>query len=214
LTGWRDFVARQRRELERSLRRALERTARHLVLFAEIREADKGRIRRLSGELALLDLLEREATCVDEEDGVKAPRAAMPAIVAACRQHRAVPLGRRTFAARRLDRIARVARIRAKDQERRRALRASEGTHMNERDRGELVARITDYVGFLGDDELAVLAAAAEGLARGHKVYGDLQLERDQRDFVVEAGDELRDAIVYVAAELVRLRRLRRVGAG
>jgi hypothetical protein len=37
--------------------------------------------------------------------------------------------------------------------------------------------------------------------------YGELRVLQDQRDFRVEAGAELRDALVYVAAELLRLRR-------
>jgi hypothetical protein len=57
----------------------------------------------------------------------------------------------------------------------------------------------------LGADELAVVAEVVDGLARGRAVYGELVLAADRRDFRCEAGQEVRDAIVYLAALLVRL---------
>jgi hypothetical protein len=68
-------------------------------------------------------------------------------------------------------------------------------------------ARIADIVAMLGDDELAVVLAVVEGLARGRTVYGELDLARDRRDMRVEASEELRDSLVYIAAELVRVRK-------
>jgi hypothetical protein len=50
----------------------------------------------------------------------------------------------------------------------------------------------------------AMLDAVREGLARGREVYGGLDVDADARDFRREAGQELRDAIVYVCAEIVR----------
>jgi len=57
----------------------------------------------------------------------------------------------------------------------------------------------------LGEDEVAVLCAVAEGLARGRHVYGELHVAHDQRDWHTEAGEELRDALVYAAAGLIAL---------
>lgn len=67
-------------------------------------------------------------------------------------------------------------------------------------------ARIADHVALLGPDELGVVLAVVEGLARGRTIYGELDLARDRRNMRAEAGEELRDALVYIAAELVRLR--------
>jgi hypothetical protein len=41
---------------------------------------------------------------------------------------------------------------------------------------------------------------------RGRQLYGQLDLAVDQRDFTREALDEVRDALVYIGAEIVRLR--------
>lgn len=74
--------------------------------------------------------------------------------------------------------------------------------------------RLADLAALLGPDELEVLIAVAEGIARGRRVYGQLEIDRDRRDFAAEAGAELRDALVYVAAELVRLQRRQRTATG
>ena len=68
-------------------------------------------------------------------------------------------------------------------------------------------ARVADYAAQLGADELDALLFVAEGLAVGRKPYGELLVGNDRRDFVVEAQQELRDSLVYIAAELLRLRR-------
>lgn len=53
---------------------------------------------------------------------------------------------------------------------------------------------------------------------RGEAQYGVLQIETDQRDFLVESEQELLDSMVYDSVEVSRLRRIRknilgRVGA-
>ncbi len=68
-------------------------------------------------------------------------------------------------------------------------------------------ARIADYAAQLGTDELDALIFVAEGLVGGREHYGELLVANDRRDFVIEAQQELRDSLVYVAAELLRLRR-------
>lgn len=73
----------------------------------------------------------------------------------------------------------------------------------------EIRVRLAAIAEQLGPDELAVLEAVAEGLSRGRGVYGELRLGVDRRDFRAEAAEELRDALAYVGAELVRLRRPR-----
>jgi hypothetical protein len=57
----------------------------------------------------------------------------------------------------------------------------------------------------LGQDELRVLLSVARGLVDGQKVYGRLDLATDPRDFVKEALEEVRDALVYVHAQLERI---------
>jgi hypothetical protein len=60
----------------------------------------------------------------------------------------------------------------------------------------------------LWPDELEVLAMVAAGLVRGRELYGELDLEADQRHFDREALEEVRDALVYAlvyaGAALVR----------
>ena len=68
-------------------------------------------------------------------------------------------------------------------------------------------ARISALVLLLGLDEIAVLELVAHGLARGRTVYGELHLASDARDMTSEASEEIRDALVYLGAQLVRLMR-------
>lgn len=60
----------------------------------------------------------------------------------------------------------------------------------------------------LNRDEMAVLVEVAEGLLKGKPQYGPLDIAADRRDFPREAGEELRDCMVYIAVERLRLRRL------
>ncbi len=62
-------------------------------------------------------------------------------------------------------------------------------------------------VEFLNVDEMEVLVEVAQGLVRGQKVYGYMDLDNDDRNSVSEGCDELRDCLVYVAAALRKLRR-------
>ena len=61
----------------------------------------------------------------------------------------------------------------------------------------------------LTPDERAVLDFVSEGLRTGKKVYGPLNVASDQRDFLYEAEQELRDSIVYMAGQIQRLRKMR-----
>jgi len=54
-------------------------------------------------------------------------------------------------------------------------------------------------------DELRVLEYVKDGLRTGRDVYGPLEVGLDKRDFLEEARQELRDAIVYMSCELQRL---------
>jgi hypothetical protein len=74
---------------------------------------------------------------------------------------------------------------------------------MTARHRLATVARI------LAPDELAVLVLIAQRLALGRRRYGALDVVHDRRDFWREALEELADAAVYLAADLVRRRRRR-----
>jgi hypothetical protein len=70
---------------------------------------------------------------------------------------------------------------------------------------GELV----DIWHRLNNDEQTVLLEVARGLDVGRAFYGGLDLENDTRDFRAETMEEVRDALVYVGAELSRLRKAR-----
>lgn len=73
----------------------------------------------------------------------------------------------------------------------------------------EARSRVASLAELLGFDELHVLELVAHGLARGRSVYGELRVATDARDFTNEAIAELRDTMVYVGAQLVRLQRAR-----
>ena len=73
--------------------------------------------------------------------------------------------------------------------------------------RTELTARLHESWHRLGRDEREIIIEVAEGLASGRILYGELNLETDDRDFAREAMEEVRDALVYAAAALIRQRR-------
>lgn len=60
-------------------------------------------------------------------------------------------------------------------------------------------------------DEMCVLLHVVEGIESGRKVYGNLRVGTDRRDFIEEAGQELRDIMVYAGAQLQRLARLQAI---
>ena len=66
--------------------------------------------------------------------------------------------------------------------------------------------RLLGIAQVLSAEELDVLLAVAEGLMTGRQVYGPLDPAKDRRDFVNETLEEVRDALVYIGAELVRVR--------
>jgi hypothetical protein len=68
----------------------------------------------------------------------------------------------------------------------------------------DALSRLTAVAADLGADELAVLLLVAERLDKGRERYGALNVERDRRDFAVEALEEAADALVYVACGLMR----------
>lgn len=53
-------------------------------------------------------------------------------------------------------------------------------------------------------DEIRILASVAEGLAKGLEVYGPMHLDSDGRDMRAETTAELRDAVVYLTAKMLR----------
>lgn len=56
----------------------------------------------------------------------------------------------------------------------------------------------------LGADERRVVVEVARRLAAGRATYGELELATDRRDLESEAGEELLDACVYLAAHAIR----------
>jgi hypothetical protein len=71
----------------------------------------------------------------------------------------------------------------------------------------EARSRVASMSALLGLEELHVLELVAQGLARGRSTYGELRMADDARDFTSEAVAELRDAMVYVGAQLLRFHR-------
>ena len=59
----------------------------------------------------------------------------------------------------------------------------------------------------LGPDELAVLTLLPERLRGGRRIYGELRLATDTRDFTREALEEAADMAVYAAAGLLQTER-------
>ena len=73
----------------------------------------------------------------------------------------------------------------------------------------EQVNRLVDFARGMSTDELAVVVAVAEGLAKGRKTYGALRVDNGH-DWLTEAIEEARDQVVYLTAEVIRLRRRQR----
>ena len=62
----------------------------------------------------------------------------------------------------------------------------------------------------LEPDAQEVVVEVAARLVKGRAAYGDLDIEKDKRDFIQESAEELFDNSVYLASEVIKLRRLRR----
>jgi len=71
----------------------------------------------------------------------------------------------------------------------------------------DTISRIKSAHDHLEPDAQEVLALIAERLVKGRKVYGDLVLDKDERDHPHEALEEAADGLVYVAAALVKAER-------
>lgn len=61
----------------------------------------------------------------------------------------------------------------------------------------------------LGRDEREVLVEIATRLLMGQRQYSEFDIDRDTRDFLKESSEELFDNAVYLAADVIRLRRAR-----
>lgn len=64
--------------------------------------------------------------------------------------------------------------------------------------RADMETALAHVVDDLGDDELEILLALGMRLHAGRKLYGELRLATDSRNFVAEAGEEVIDALSYV----------------
>lgn len=71
----------------------------------------------------------------------------------------------------------------------------------------ELLSDLWSMANTLGSDELEALNAVARGLVTGRHTYGELDVANDPRDFKAEAFQEVRDALVYLGAQLVKLQK-------
>jgi hypothetical protein len=69
------------------------------------------------------------------------------------------------------------------------------------------LADVLAIIATLGHDEILVVREVVVGLKQGRQVYGPLDLQSDRRDMVGETLEEVRDALVYVGAALVRGKR-------
>ncbi len=72
----------------------------------------------------------------------------------------------------------------------------------------ETRARIVAMIELLNADELSVVEQVADGLTCGRAVYGPMVLGSDRRDLIGEARAEVRDALVYLGGQLIRLNRI------
>ena len=70
-------------------------------------------------------------------------------------------------------------------------------------------AEILDILLLLNYDELCVIFEAAQGLKLGQTNYGQLNLDKDQRNWLTEMEAELRDMINYAGMKLTNLKRLK-----
>ena len=61
--------------------------------------------------------------------------------------------------------------------------------------------RLGEKLELLSTDELRVVESIIDGLVEGREVYGPLEVKRDMRRFRYEAFQEIRDYLVYEAAE-------------
>ena len=61
----------------------------------------------------------------------------------------------------------------------------------------------------MSDDEVEILLEMCRRIDAARKTYGPLRLREDARNFPKEALDESLDQTFYLAAEVVRQRRLR-----
>jgi hypothetical protein len=68
----------------------------------------------------------------------------------------------------------------------------------------EAASELGSIVDTLGPDEVRVLTAIARRLAVGRKVYGQLDVAGDARDWKREATEEALDLAVYLSCELLR----------
>lgn len=61
----------------------------------------------------------------------------------------------------------------------------------------------------MSDDELEIILEVCKRVDVGRRSYGPLRMREDKRDFPKEALAESLDQTFYLAAEVVRQRRLR-----
>lgn len=75
-----------------------------------------------------------------------------------------------------------------------------------EKTASELHLEILEMLKVLGYDELRVIHSVVEGAFNGRKIYGELTISNDPRNFLAEAGEELRDNLIYITAAILRNR--------
>ncbi|MCP4676776.1 MAG: hypothetical protein GY854_14930 [Deltaproteobacteria bacterium] len=56
-------------------------------------------------------------------------------------------------------------------------------------------------------DEQIVIDLFTERISSSRKTYGPLDLKTDKRDMLVETTEEVLDGMIYLAAQLIKLRR-------
>ena len=69
--------------------------------------------------------------------------------------------------------------------------------------RNELISMVQS----LEPDAVEVLHLSVQRMLAGRKEYGDLDIDKDRRDWVEEALQECVDGNNYIAAALIKLRR-------
>ena len=76
-------------------------------------------------------------------------------------------------------------------------------------DRTAKLSLLADMALAMNEDELDVLLEVAQGcISVGRKNYGPLKLSGDERDFVRETAEEIRDGLFYMGCKLRQFERL------
>lgn len=81
------------------------------------------------------------------------------------------------------------------------------GLASHDESRHQKRAQLLELTAELNDDCLDALVLQAKAMLRGHKEYGPLDLDNDDRNMVKEAIEEARDLAIYLNFRLIQIER-------